>query len=1552
MPGLSTEEVFGPASSASSPSKGLSTAEVFGEPVEEEKPSMIGASLKKGGKNVAAVADMVLGLPGQALAVGADIGGRASALLHGGSRSDQEWAGKAMQGLVPESLLSPVSSTLKALGFGGTEDSDVNRLMAKAMGLVSRGGDWVEEKTGKVLTRADVESLVNTTLLGLGGRGTAATLDPRLKALGQWKEDPAALKARLEAKVALDEEMAVKKAAEAPIETSTGRMIPRTDQPTAMRASTPEEMRKLEKQERKALDQKRKDVRAAFADDPAYADQLEGRADLADQARELEGRHTRPENLPPNMTRTRAPEQTAADVAPKTLTQNEFGDLSIEAPDALTSGLAKVQRGRRFDLTAEELAAVKASESSFNRPELFDQNGKILNVGKRRGQQGAIDFDELSKLNPASALASILARSPYTLRSLTYLPGNRSEFTTQMIRETLRRADITQAEKDVINPILDKAGEKITARDLMVGVRQATGDWELGKKTSEKYADYGLAEIGRKDQFSGAFDEAVDPRAFDTATAKEVRPGHWEVYDAEGEFINDLVDPSVKTQQDAVAFARRLNDRMLTPETSATTNIYQLPEHMTMLAENHFKDPRYFGHTRSFDEGGVRHVVEVQSDLAQQSGKGVPAEEVPKLVEASKNLNAQLTIMNQTDGNIFRREFADNSRKMIDALEKYNPDVKLILGDRIAKFAGREVPDPEAYLQQALDEAAHGGQWAARLVNRAVSHYQDRISAILAEHQNKLNATAIDSQLKPVLKHWPRRLIREELGNAAAEGRPTVRFATADTMAKVEGWPDAQAAWDQGGRGGRPTETYNRPEQRFAPEHQGIYDRHLKEVEGFAKKLGGVEVTDDLGHTWIEVPTIKGPKQMLGRSDPELLNAISLIGGGAALAAYLSGKDEDGNSNAPKNAALTAAVIGLGMYAKSRSPAVRDLAESAGRGVEYGLGLVSTRVGNMSQALLHRMREHERGVLTTTHDNLNAVAPFLERLAKVPDSAKEGLNAAILTNDNAAVLKAMGKLGDPELVREWKNVRGKLEELGRGLVSTGRLKELLPDYYPRVVNDLPGLLEALGTEQRSFLEKKLESARVAAMRESGRDLSPLEQSLIVNKVLRSSPTSGKPGYLKSRVIGEITPELAKFYAPAEESLPLYVRAVSREIERAKFFGDDLVRDPEGGLANIDLSIGNVVNKARLDKKLTEPQVEELRSILQSRFGPGERASSGPIQLMKNLTNVGLLGNVTSALVQGGDVAIAVAQQGFLPTVKALQQIVTNDPAKITMKDLGLINHITEEVTGGPRNAMKIGGMTLSSAKFLDKVFKYSGFTAIDQLGKSAAMNAAANRFRRLSQTESGRKVIERKYGEAYGEDFPALVKDLQSGALTENVKGLLFSELSNIQPITKLEVPQAYLDHPNGRAVYMLKTYMLKQADIIRREGIQEIKAGNVSRGTQNILRYAVALGLAGATTDYIKNWILGRENNDLDVASVTENMFKTFGWSQYVTDQVRKGKPIQAIGGTVLPPYKMWDEIVSRDPKAINYIPFFGRLIYAREMGGSEKADRAAEKRKAKEQQ
>jgi len=150
-----------------------------------------------------------------------------------------------------------------------------------------------------------------------------------------------------------------------------------------------------------------------------------------------------------------------------------------------------------------------------------------------------------------------------------------------------------------------------------------------------------------------------------------------------------------------------------------------------------------------------------------------------------------------------------------------------------------------------------------------------------------------------------------------------------------------------------------------------------------------------------------------------------------------------------------------------------------------------------------------------------------------------------------------------------------------------------------------------------------------------------------------------------------------------------------------------------------------------------------------------------------------------------------------------------------------------------------------------------------------------------------------------------------------------------MQPISKLEVPQAYLDMPNGRTVYMLKTWMLKQADIVRRDIVQKARRGDKRGATEAALRFSLILGISGATTEYVKNALLGRDDK-LELEDVPNNVLKTFGWSQYTLDKVRQGKGLEAAAGIVAPPYKMWDEILARDPKAVQYLPVVGRIVYA----------------------
>lgn len=661
-----------------------------------------------------------------------------------------------------------------------------------------------------------------------------------------------------------------------------------------------------------------------------------------------------------------------------------------------------------------------------------------------------------------------------------------------------------------------------------------------------------------------------------------------------------------------------------------------------------------------------------------------------------------------------------------------------------------------------------------------------------------------------------------------------------------------------------------------------------------------------------------------GNIDADLAKKLGAAGAGAAVGLYLADDNQLG-------AAGLGAVGGLLLAGKTGAAAVK--------GADYGLGLVSTRIRNISEPLLKRARDYEGSLLRNAHVRIAATDPFLQNLNKLkgPDAAK--LDLALVSNDAAALKAVLDK--HPEMRAQWEAVTNVLQETGRELTATGVLKNLRQDYlFPRIVTDRVGLLDKLGVKTREGLEQALHEAEAKAVKSTGEGLSALEESQVISQYLRGGRNGqGGPGFTKGRVIEEVSAELRPFYASPTEALHTYLSSATRAIEKAKFFGKNLVKGEDGRI-DTNASIGEVVRRELEAGKIDYKQAQQLREMLESRFGAGERGASPLVQHVRNLTNAGLLGNVVSAASQLGDTMVAAYAHGMRPTLEALTAKIAGKQ-RVTARDFGLVDHISEEFVS-----------TSSSARFLNQVFKWSGFTAIDLLGKDVHLNAALSKFERLAKTPKGQAEIAGKYKEAFGDDYPALIEDLKSRKLTDNTRSLLFSELSDMQPISKLEMPQGYLDLPNGRFVYMLKSFMLKQVDIVRRDAYNEIKKGNVAKGTGNLLKFSLALGIAGASTDMLKDWLMGRKV-DFGKIDIAGNMLKTFGWSQYVADKVKQGKPLEAVRDVALPPYKMWDDIVRRDPKAVQYFPVGGKLFYSHAMGGAEKADKAeakAEKRRNKE--
>lgn len=641
-----------------------------------------------------------------------------------------------------------------------------------------------------------------------------------------------------------------------------------------------------------------------------------------------------------------------------------------------------------------------------------------------------------------------------------------------------------------------------------------------------------------------------------------------------------------------------------------------------------------------------------------------------------------------------------------------------------------------------------------------------------------------------------------------------------------------------------------------------------------------------------------------GSRDPALKQLA--IGGAAAGAALALDDGED-------SGAAAAGMLGLaGMRRGARETLI-----STGKGLDYALGAVSTRLGNVSEALKFRAREFERRVLHNTHLATQQIEPFLRGLKGTSGKLRDDLDLALLTNDGAAVKRLIAP--HPELAKGYTLVEAALDAFNYQLKSTGRFAQGLTDYFPRVVNDFEGLNKFLGKTAAAGLEKVMNAAEADSLKNKQRAMTDVERSLVVNRYLLSTPAANLPRHLQSRSIPVITKELRPFYEAPENSLIRYVQAAVQDIETARFFGKDLKLTTKANGAkavNLDDSIGGLVDSEMRAGKMDGKGAEEVKSILSSRFKEGEQGAAPIVQHMRNLANAGLLGNFVSAATQLGDLGTSVYAQGFRDSMVSVAKTLTSRQ-QISPKDFGLANHISEEFSS-----------KLGTARVLQTVFKYSGFSAVDMFGKRTTLNAALYKYQRWSQSAEGEAKIAEKYAEAFGSDFPDLVRDLKSRRMTDNVRGLLFSELSDLQPISKLEMPQGYLDMPNGRIVYMLKTFMLKQMDVVRRDTFQEIAKGNVARGLKNLTAYALTLGIAGATTDMIKDFILGKPF-DAKWEDIPLNVLKTFGWSKYNLDKAKGGHPVAAVAGMIAPPYQMLDDIVRRDPKAIQYIPIVGKLYY-----------------------
>ena len=551
--------------------------------------------------------------------------------------------------------------------------------------------------------------------------------------------------------------------------------------------------------------------------------------------------------------------------------------------------------------------------------------------------------------------------------------------------------------------------------------------------------------------------------------------------------------------------------------------------------------------------------------------------------------------------------------------------------------------------------------------------------------------------------------------------------------------------------------------------------------------------------------------------------------------------------------------------------AVGDTADVVG-------GMISTRIGNISQPILKRVRKFEFDAKRMTTQYYEVSEPFIRTVNRMDAADKKVVDRALKNGYFDTVETVLAKYGD-ESVEQFRAVQRMLDNIQDDLVKVGYKTGKLPNYFPRLVKDVKGLRQAVGAEDLDKIDLALRKyADEKKIKVS--DIPADKATDLIEQTIKGLPkTIAKKKRLESqRKIEEVDEVTDPFYAEATESLEAYLRTAAHNISKQRFFGK-----------GYDIDNPNSIQALVRKELQSGAERDEMIGLLQARFINGELAPNAFFKGMRDMGYATTIANPMSALVQLADLGQGMVINGVRNTLRALF-----GKKDFDIDSVGLRDTILEEFETG--------------SKWLDKLFRISGFKRMDKLSKETFINGAFRKDKALTSSAKGRDAFRKKYGELYGDETEQLIQDLQAGKATELVKFHLFNELSGIQPISLLEVPEAYAKNPNGRIFYMLKSFTLKQYDILRRNVYNEYKRGNKAGAVKFGVRYAAFVSALGGTVQTMRDLATGRSDPNEAIQKLPDRMLweslNVLGFGTYVTERyLRQGDLPGFATNVIIPP-------------------------------------------------
>jgi hypothetical protein len=589
-----------------------------------------------------------------------------------------------------------------------------------------------------------------------------------------------------------------------------------------------------------------------------------------------------------------------------------------------------------------------------------------------------------------------------------------------------------------------------------------------------------------------------------------------------------------------------------------------------------------------------------------------------------------------------------------------------------------------------------------------------------------------------------------------------------------------------------------------------------------------------------------------------------------------------------------------------------------------------------------RVRAVETQTLLRVAEDRKKVRAYLTKFARLDKPTKTALDRALQNGDSETLQAIHAERG---MTADYQKVRAVLDQIHQDAESVGLDVSFLEEYWPRNVVDLQRLREDMrGTDQFSLLEEAVEAENAAR----GGDMTQEEKDSFMNDLLRGYSQDvlggGATRATEHRVIRELSPEQMRFYQVADGALDNYLTRMHRMIEARKAFGEadaetselssalardqralerirrtadernidpkkirlleqridarsqdlDARRAEAGGQAD---TIGAYVNQAIAEGRVDQRNETSLRNALNAVYGapkPASEAYMRTVRFLKEWGYVDLLANPRSAITQlkdlGPTLYLVGVQNGGKAFVDSFRRRIGKDGGRVvTVEDVGL-ESIAEEMA--------------ETSRFLNTALKVSGFKDIDTLGKETLLTGVLNKIEKQAKQRTLpadlRERLQNVFADRDTQD--QVVRDLRDGNLTEEVRMVLLHDLMDMQPISRIQMPEFYLTNPGGRIWYMLRSHSLRRLAYVRRHIFKELK-DNPQEGFKRLAMFSASLLLAGVPADMLKDYITGKETALPDLA--LSNILDMVGVTRWQFYQIKDGRlanatalsPLSAVG-------------------------------------------------------